>query len=281
MFSFDLKSIWTNHNRLIVECFVIVNLGFLALDIFIAHSVNDFHHPAEWIPFYFSLFAPLLLIAELALNARRNRANEATNKVSQSSALGFIVGYSAIAVGMAGAFFHLNSSFFIEQTIKSLVYTAPFVAPLAYAGLGFLLLLNRMVESKSTEWGQWLVFLALGGFVGNFALSLLDHAQNGFFVILEWIPVFSAALAVGFLATAILLQTSRRYLEYALWIMALQVIVGFLGLGFHLQTVLNSAAPTLLEKIISVAPIFAPLLFVNLAALAAAGLWDLKLKNVD
>ena len=32
--------------------------------------------------------------------------------------------------------------------------------------------MNRMVDAERTEWGQWVVFLALGGFVGNLALSL-------------------------------------------------------------------------------------------------------------
>ena len=44
-----------------------------------------------------------------------------------------------------------------------------------------------------------MLLLALGGFVGNFVFSLTDHAQNGFFNPLEWIPVVSSALAVGFL----------------------------------------------------------------------------------
>jgi len=63
--------------------------------------------------------------------------------------------------------------------------SAPFAAPLAYAGLGLLVLLNRMVPAESPEWGWWIVFLALGGFAGNLALSLTDHAQNGFFNALE------------------------------------------------------------------------------------------------
>ena len=43
------------------------------------------------------------------------------------------------------------------------------------------------------------MLMALGGFFGNFVLSLTDHATNGFFLSTEWIPVFSAAVAVGFL----------------------------------------------------------------------------------
>ena len=76
---------------------------------------------------------------------------------------------------------HLDSRFFHERTIKSLVYAAPFAAPLAYTGLGLLLIMNRMVDPKSEEWPRWVLLLGLGGVVGNFIFSLTDHAQNGFF----------------------------------------------------------------------------------------------------
>ena len=91
------------------------------------------------------------------------------------------MGWCSVGIGIWGMIFHLNSQFFADFTIKSLVYTAPFVAPLAFCGLGLLLLMNRMVHRESLEWGQWVVCMTLGGFLGNFLLSLCDHAQNGFF----------------------------------------------------------------------------------------------------
>jgi len=42
------------------------------------------------------------------------------------------------------------------------------------------------------EWPLWAIFLALGGFVGNFTFSVTDHAQNGFYHSSEWIPVCSS-----------------------------------------------------------------------------------------
>ncbi|MCA9516160.1 MAG: hypothetical protein KC635_14545, partial [Myxococcales bacterium] len=93
----------------------------------------------------------------------------------------------------------LDSAFFQRETLHDLVYTAPFIAPLAYTGLGLLLVMNRTVSADRAEWGFWVVVLALGGFVGNLVLSLADHAQNGFFNPLEWVPVVAAALCVGFL----------------------------------------------------------------------------------
>lgn len=255
---------------LVMEVFIIVNIGFLALDIFIAHSVNSFHHPAEWIPFYFSIAAPVPLCIELALNWRRREHRVRVN--------GLIVGYGSIAIGIAGAIFHLNSSFFEAQTIRSLVYAAPFAAPLAYCGLGFLLLLNRSIAVEKMEWGRWLIFFGLGGFVGNFALALLDHAQNGFFYWSEWIPVISSAIAIGFLLVTFSGSVSRRFLDVTLVVLALQMIVGALGFYFHGMAVSSGAEPSFFRNLVTAAPIFAPLLFVNLAFLSGVGIWDVRRK---
>ena len=74
-------------------------------------------------------------------------------------------------------------------------------------------MLNRMVDTNSLEWSQWVMFLALGGFAGNFIFSLTDHAGNGFFNPLEWIPVGTSALAIGFLLTPLLVKVSRAILR--------------------------------------------------------------------
>ncbi len=79
-----------------------------------------------------------------------------------------VVGGVSVAIGIVGLIYHLKSQFFEELTIKSLVYTAPFAAPLSYSGIGFLLLLNRMVAPNTDEWRRWVIFMAFGGFVGNF-----------------------------------------------------------------------------------------------------------------
>ena len=56
---------------------------------------------------------------------------------------------------VAGLLWHLEGRFFRELTLESLVYTAPFAAPLAYTGLGLLLIMNRMVDPESPEWPRW------------------------------------------------------------------------------------------------------------------------------
>ena len=115
---------------------------------------------------------------------------------------------------------------------------------------------------------------ALGGFAGNFVLSLADHAQNGFFNPMEWLAVFASAFAVGFLGMA-LFERSRWFLKLCLWVMALQAAVGFLGFYFHLAADFSGISSSLYDNLIFGAPVFAPLLFVNLVVLAVLGIWDM------
>ena len=259
---------WIRRGPLILEGFVLANLSFLALDIFIAHSANAFSHPAEWIPFYFSIGAPLLLVLELSRNWRARQ--------QRHRLIGFLVGGCSSVVGIAGLLWHLHGSFFEMQTLKSLVYTAPFIAPLAYTGLGCLLIMNRMVKHDEMEWSQWLIFFGLGGFFGNFVLALCDHAQNGFFLSAEWIPVMSSALAVGFLGTVLLRRCSCRFVELCGAVMALQTFVGVLGFYFHGISVARGPSSHFFENLVYTAPVFAPLLFVNLALLSGLGLMGVR-----
>jgi hypothetical protein len=188
---------------------------------------------------------------------------------------GAIIGWAAILTGLAGVLYHLDCRFFAERTLQSITYAAPFAAPLSYTGLGFLLLLNRSIAPRTAEWARWVIFLALGGFFGNFVLSLTDHAENGFFLHTEWIPVISSAFAVGFLAVPLLTQVTRRYLDWCMLVMLAQALVGVLGFWFHLRANLVEPGHSLFDKLVNGAPPMAPLLFPNLVALGWIGLWAL------
>ncbi len=253
-----------------VELFAASNLAFLALDIFIAHSINRFVHPAEWLPLVFSIVATVMLLVEMAWKGPRP-----TGHGGDGRWLGLIVGWGSVAVGVAGLLLHLQSAFFEEQTLKNLVYTAPFAAPLAYTGLGLLVLLNRMMPSVSAEWATWVVLLALGGFLGNFVLSLADHAQNGLAHPMEWWAVDSAALAIGALAMLTALPGDRGLRRYVAAILLVQVATGVVGAGYHVAGNLRLPGETLWDRFLYGAPVFAPLLFADLAGLAALGLWGL------
>ena len=260
---------WYREPSVWLEAFVIVNLGFLSLDIYLAHSINQFHHEAEYIPLWFSCAAPPLLLAALFLG-------EGCKFTAVWRDVGHLVGWCTIAIGLIGVILHLDSRFFHERTIKSLVYAAPFAAPLAYTGLGLLLVMNRMVDRKSEEWPRWVLLLALGGVAGNFVFSLTDHAQNGFYYWTEWIPVASSALTFGFLVTIFITPVTQRYLWLCAIVLAIQAAVGLLGFALHTSANLHAPSPDLFDRFVFGAPALAPMLFPNLTLLCGLGLWALQ-----
>lgn len=127
---------WAHNPELWVELFVTVNLAILSVDIVIAHSVNHFGKPAEYIPLYVSIVSPIVLVVLIALRWLGGFESPWRD-------MGYLVGWLSILVGLGGVLYHLESRFFLDTTLKSLTYAAPFAAPLAYTGLGFLLLVNR------------------------------------------------------------------------------------------------------------------------------------------
>jgi hypothetical protein len=268
-----MRDRWWLQPAIAAELFAIVNLGFLAVDVWVAHSINAFAERAEWIPVIFSILAPLLL-AGGALADRM--AWLETDARTSGRWIGLIVGWLSLAVGVAGMIFHLESHFFEEKTLKSLVYTAPFIAPLAYSGIGLLLIMNRMVRSRTVEWARWIIVLAMGGFAGNFVLSLADHAQNAFFHVTEWIPVAASALALGFLLMLLVKPLDRLVWTSGVAVMLMQMLVGVAGLFFHVRANLAAPAQSLWERFLYGAPAFAPMLFPNLALLALIGMWELQ-----
>jgi hypothetical protein len=256
---------WYLDHRLWLEAFVLVNLAFLSFDIHLAHSVNQFRKPAEYVPLYFSLAAPVVLLGGL-LSWR------VWGYLPPWRDLGYLVGWLAVGIGLVGVVLHLDSRFFHERTLKSLVYAAPFAAPLAYTGLGLLLVMNRLV-ADDREWPRWVVLMALGGFAGNFLFSLTDHAQNGFFHKTEWIPVISSAFAVGFLTAPFVTPVGRRFLKLCALVLLAQVAVGLLGFYYHTAANLHGPAASVWDNFVEGTPALAPLLFPNLVLLAGIGLW--------
>ncbi len=258
--------------KLLIELFATANLGFLVLDVALAHSANAFRLWSEWIPVAGAGACALALAVGLLRGAEFDRG--------PGRWIGLGAGGAAVAIGIVGLVLHLDSQFFQTLTLGGLVYSAPFAAPLAFGGLGLLVLLNRMVPADTVEWGRWVCLLALGGFAGNFTLSLADHAQNGFFNPLEWLPVFVAAVAVGFFAVAMVAPRGRP-LAVSLWVvLLLQATTGVLGFLLHLRHLADPTLTSLRERLLYGAPPFAPLLFTDLALLGALAVWDLQAKGL-
>jgi hypothetical protein len=246
---------------------VLLNLGFLGLDIWIAHQANAFERREEWLPVGFSVLAPLLLVP-LVVSARKG---------VRRSPLGLIIGGLSVVIGLLGMLFHLQSGFFQVQTLRGLVYAAPFVAPLSYVGVGLLLLLDRLEPTDSLDWARWVIFLAASGFAGNLGLSLLDHAQNGFFHRSEWLSVLGAAFGTSFLACVVARPGALALRRATWWVLGFEAALGLLGFGLHVYAdLLLRTGSTLKDRLVYGAPAFAPLLFTNLAVLAALGLLSIE-----
>ena len=258
---------WLLRPQIWIELFAILNVGFLTFDIYLAHSVNQFRNHAEYIPLFFSAIAPVILILALFLRYRWPAVWKD---------LGYFAGWAAVLVGLTGVILHLESRFFFERTLRSLTYSAPFAAPLAYTGLGLLLIMNRMVDPDSEEWEQWVLLLTLGGFVGNFVFSLADHAGNGFFNPFEWVPVVASAIAIGFLAVPLVMRISRQYIDLCATILVLEAAVGLWGFVLHASANLRGPSVHPFDNFIYGAPPMAPLLFPNLMVLGIIALWQLR-----
>jgi len=264
-------SVWRTDHQLWVELFVLFNFGGLIADIVLAHSQNRFHRESEYVPLVFSIVATVVMAVVVPL---RRRLPAVWRDV------GYLVGWCAVLVGLAGVVLHLDSRFFYERTIRSLTYAAPFAAPLAYTGLGLVLIANRMVDARSREWPMWMLLLALGGFIGNFVFSMTDHAQNAFFNPIEWVPVVTSAFAIGFLIVPFAVDVTPSFLKLCAAVLGMQAFVGVLGFGFHLESVARQPAAGWFEKILSGAPPMAPLLLPNLVLLAGIALWTLAESTV-
>ncbi len=72
---------------------------------------------------------------------------------------------------------------------------------------------------------------------------------------------------------------SARFLAVCMMIVGLQILVGLLGFALHGVAVIGASGPGLFDRIAHGAPLFAPLLFVNLAFLSGLGLWDVQSKR--
>ncbi len=255
---------WQADHQLWIEAFVLFNFAGLIADIFLAHSENQFRRQSEYVPLVLSVAAAAALAVIVPL---RRRLPAAWRDV------GHMIGWLSVVVGLAGVVLHLDSQFFVERTLKSLTYAAPFAAPLAFAGLGLLLIANRLVDPVTAEWPQWMLLLALGGFMGNFVFSLTDHAANGFFNPFEWIPVVSSACAIGVLFVPFVVDVDRSYLRLGAAVLGAQALVGLAGFAFHVAADLRQPGVSLFERILSGAPPMAPLLFPNLVVLGWIALW--------
>src|SRR6478735_5505299 len=158
---------WYQDPRLWLEVFVIVNLGFLALDIYLAHSVNQFHHAAEYVPLYFSMAALPLLVVGLLLGER-------WGWTAVWRDVGHLVGWSAVLVGLVGVILHLDSRFFNEWT--------RWVLLLGLGGVfgNFVFSLTDHAQNGFYHWTEWIPVASSALAVGFLATVYLTPVTRRF-----------------------------------------------------------------------------------------------------
>ncbi len=90
---------------------------------------------------------------------------------------------------------------------------------------------------------------------------------------MEWIGVIAAAAACGFLVAQVAVPDNPSLVAMNLALMVVQIVVGLLGFILHARGNLSNQAGSFWDRFVYGAPIFAPLLFADLALLAVLGCW--------
>jgi hypothetical protein len=265
-----------------------INEIFLAIDIYLAHSISGTIRPNEWIPIIFGPVAGgLLLLAGLIALRQRPLA----------TVLATVVLLSSIGVGLLGAYFHVVRAILPSGppgqrvTIDLLVWAPPILGPLTFALVGILgisaawvedppdsgklvLLAGRRLKLPYSKTQAYLFLVGLGT-LATVISSVLDHARTNFVNPWLWIPtvagVFGTVVAV---VLGALDRPRRADLTVYVLTMLLLIVVGAVGSLLHVRDNLTSQGVFLVERFIRGAPFLAPLLFSNMGTLGLIVLLD-------
>ena len=245
-----------------VDAFALVNLAFLTLDIYLAHSVNQFRSPAEYVPLYFSAGRPVVLLVALVLAPSRARWRC----------------WGSWSAGCRGGRRDRRGPAPGQPLLPGADHSKPGLrGPVRRpAGLHRGRVAAPHEPNGGFEFGGVAAVgaaFALGGFVGNFVFSLTDHAENGFFNPLEWVSVVASALAVGFLTVPLMKQVSRQFVDLCGAVLLFESIIGIWGFLLHARGNLIGPSVHAWDNFIYGAPPMAPLLFPNLMVLGMIAVW--------
>ena len=265
-----------------------INLIFLGIDIYLAHSISPTITPNEWIPIIFGPIAGVLLLVAGVI-ALRNRP--------LATVIATVVLMASIVVGLLGDYFHImrailpNAPTGQQVTVDLLVWAPPLLGPLMFALVGLLGISAAWVESPPDSGTLVLLggrhlrlpysktrayFFMIGmGTLATVISSVLDHARTHFANPWLWIPtaagVFGTVIAV---AVAVFEKPRRADLIIYIVAMVLLMIVGVLGAVLHISTNLIAEGTIVGERFIHGAPFLAPLLFANMGMLGLIVLLD-------
>jgi hypothetical protein len=258
-----------------------VNVLFLGVDIYLAHSLSGTIVPYEWIPIIFCLIAGavLLLAGWIAIKNR-----QAANLIATG------VFFACIIVGVLGSYFHLRRAFLptanggIIVPNEVLLWAPPLLGPLTFLvvavlglsaaweevkpGSGELRLLgSRTIKMPLSKTRAYYLLTAIFILV-TVVSSVMDHARTNFVNPWLWLPTFSGVF--GTIVTMVMGFVPRptkadRWTYVAA--LVLLVLVGLTGAVLHVLNDLPAQYVFIMERFLRGAPILAPMLFANMGLL--------------
>lgn len=269
---------------------IAINEIFLGVDTYLSHVLNGSIRPAEWTPIIFGPVAGvLLLIAGLIALRRRPVA----------SVIASLTLLSSMVVGVLGAYFHFVRGILPDAplgqrvSLDLLVWAPPVLGPLYFALVGLLGISAAWVEDPpdsgilvvSRRRNMYLhlpysktqayFFTIAMGILAAIISSTFDHARANFANVWFWLPVEVGvfALVITVMLGTIDKPTRVDLLTYIV-AMVLLIIVGGLGLIFHINSNLVAEGVIVTERFLRGAPFLGPLLFSNMGILGLIVLLD-------
>lgn len=258
---------WRLRKIPILLLYMAINFALLEVDVFIAHSQNNFFR-FEMIPLVYTPFAVVGILMKLFFS--NNRLIHRFFQVS----MGF-----GIAIGLIGTFFHLagNSTSHSQPIYEILIEGSPVAAPIAFSGVAAYTLVGVKSEAGHRD-SQLLILVGLGFLASVFA-AFLDHARLAFTPIYTLFPLISglmATIACFWLAYS---QRTKQEVVFFLSIMALNLFIGLLGFVFHVLGDLAGTQTIVWARFFYRNPLLGPLLFCNMAVLGGLSLLPEQIKQ--
>jgi hypothetical protein len=237
-----------------------INFLLTGVDVLIAHSQNNFFR-WELIPLIYTPIAVLAILAQLIY-----KSNTRVNRVFR------FVMWLGVLVGVIGTFFHLtgNATSSRESLYRLLIEGSPVAAPIAFAGISCYALVSERYRGTA-RCSKLLILVGLG-FLSAVVAAFLDHARLGFIPGYTLIPIVSGSFATVACFYIAFYQADKTETYSYLSIMAINLLVGLLGFGFHAWGDLAGTQSIVWARIMYRNPLLGPLLFSNLAFLGGLGL---------
>ena len=264
------------------------NQLFIALDIFLAHSVDGTIKPNEWIPIVYGGLAGMALLAA-GIIALRNRplATLVANVV-------FAVG---IIIGVLGAWFHLRRTVLLDdglvslEAVGALIWAPPVIGPLFFILISILGISAAWIEAPvdsgrlqlgrgryiQMPYSKTRAFMLITAIfiLATLLSSVLDHARIRFDNVWVWLPVAVALFGcTTCLFLGIVKQPNRGDIATHFAAMLLIILVGVIGFILHGETSLTASGTVVIERFLRGSPLLAPLQFCNVGLMGLLAMFD-------